>query len=890
MRKLLRRIAHALQTRRHERELADEIAFHREMTQQEIEARGVPSRDAAIEARRVLGNDALAVNRARDVWIWPWLQDLSQDVRFAGRLLLKDRRFTAASVVALALGIGATTTAFTFVNGAVLRPLPLEDGDRLVFLRMVDARQRPLGVSYADARDWRAASKTLSHVATSFDFAMNVSEEGLPAQRLLGSNISIEAFSMIGATPMVGRGFLPEDDHLDAPRVAILAHSIWTTRYGGDAAIVGRVIKVNDVPTTIIGVMPARFHFPFTTEIWMPAAFNVGPPATIDARRGSRNVLTLAVGRLADGIERSQAQAELDTITSRLAGDFPDTNAGVSVAVESLDAIYRDGMKQMLLLVMAAVVVVLLIACVNVANLLLARAANRTREIAIRASLGGSRWRIVRQLLIESLMLATVAGGLSLLLSLYGVRVYSEIFTRTSSGPPPFWWDFSMDARVYTFLAVTCLAASLAFGLTPALHISKTDARDVLKDASRSHSAGVRARRWTGALMIGQLAMTLVLLAGAGLMLRSFVEIYRAARVLDTSNMVTMRLSLAGQKYAQPESIKAFFRQLDERLSAMPAMGSVTVASDIPIMTLTNSLRQLEIAGRDLPAPPPMTAYLYIGPRYFETMRLRLIRGRALTESDGSPGQEAVIVNQRFASMFFPDADPIGQRIRLTNAAAPTAPKPWFTIIGIAPTIPQILDARDPEPVVYSYVTGEPAPHRLVSIIARTDTAMADVVASMRHTVHQLDPALPGYFVQTMDEVAANTRWGFRIFGTMFASLAGIALLLASVGLYALTAHGVRQRTHEIGVRVALGARTREVLWLFVRRTLVQLVIGLGLGLAGAIVAGRFLERFLVRTAPTDPLALTIVTALLIVVATLASVLPARRATQVDPMVALRCE
>jgi predicted permease len=663
MRTLLRRIAYALQKRRHEQELADEIAFHREMKQQEIEASGVPRRDAAIEAQRALGNDALALNRARDVWIWPWLQDLSQDIRFASRLLLKDRRFTAAAVLALALGIGATTTAFTFVSGAVLRPLPLKDGERLVFLRMVDARQRPLGVSYADVRDWRAATKTLSHIATSFEFAMNVSDEGLPAQRLMGSYISLDAFAMLGATPLMGRGFAPEDDRLDAPRTAILAHTVWTTRYSADPEIVGRSIKVNDVPATVIGVMPERFHFPMVTEIWMPAALNIGPPATLDARRGNRNVLTVAVGRLADGAERSQAQAELDAITSRLARDYPDTNAGVSVAVDSLDAIYREGMKQMLLLLMGAVVLVLLIACVNVANLLLARAVNRSREIAIRASLGGSRWRIVRQLLIESAMLATAAGAIGLMLSLYGVRVYSQIFTRTTDMPAPFWWDFSIDGRVYAFLALTCVAASLLFGLAPALHVSRTDASDVLKDASRSHTAGVRARRWTGALMVGELALTLVLLAGAALMARSFVEAYRAAQVLDTTNIVTMRLTLAGQKYAQPERIKQFFRQLDERLNAMPGMGSVTVASDIPIMTLTNSQRQLEIAGRDMPTPPPMTAYLYIGPRYFETMRLRLIRGRAFTEADGSPGHEAVIVNQRFASMYFPDADAIGQRI-----------------------------------------------------------------------------------------------------------------------------------------------------------------------------------------------------------------------------------
>jgi hypothetical protein len=316
----------------------------------------------------------------------------------------------------------------------------------------------------------------------------------------------------------------------------------------------------------------------------------------------------------------------------------------------------------------------------------------------------------------------------------------------------------------------------------------------------------------------------------------------------------------------------------------------VTVASDIPIMTLTNSQRQLEIDGRELPNPPPMTAYLYIGPRYFETFKLRLIRGRDFNELDGRPGQVAVIVNQRFASLFFPGEEPLGKRLRLTNAAAPSAPRPWFTIVGIAPTIPQILDARDPEPVVYSYIPSEPAPHRLVSIIARTDGDAASMIALMRDAVQKVDPALAGYFTMTMDQVVAGTRWPFRIFGSMFALLATIALLLASVGLYAITAHGVRRRTQEIGVRIALGARSGEVLWLFVRRTLVHLVVGLALGLVGAVITGRFLEQFLVRTAPTDPVALGAVSLLLVVVATLASVLPARRAARVDPVVALRCE
>jgi len=538
---------------------------------------------------------------------------------------------------------------------------------------------------------------------------------------------------------------------------------------------------------------------------------------------------------------------------------------------------------------------------VNVSNLLLARAVHRSREIAIRFSLGATRGRIVRQLFVESLLLAAIAGALGFVLSLYGVRIFAGAITQQIvDGPPPFWLDFSIDGRVYAFLAAVCLGTSILFGLAPALHISQTS-HDVLKDGGRGASGGFRARRWTGALMVTQLALTLVLLAGAGLLLRSFLAVYQAGRVLDTSNVITMQVALTQQKYPQPADIKQFFRQLDERLASVRAFSAVTIASDIPMRTVINALRQLTIEGRppESNAKPTTVEYLYIGPRYFETLRLRLLRGREFTEHDGAPGREAAIVNQRFASMFFPDADPIGQRIRLANAAAPNAPQPWFTIVGVAPTVPQIVVRETPAPVVYVSVRGEPAPHRFVSVIARAEGDRAAIVSALREEIRNVDPNLPGYFIKTLDEVLAMSRWQYSVFGSMFALLAGIALLLASVGLYAITAHGVRQRTHEIGIRVALGAHSPQVIWLFVRHTLVQLAIGLLLGLAGAIVVGRLLERyhadpyaetFLVRTAPTDPLALSLVSALLIVVATTASVWPARRAARVDPMVALRSE
>jgi putative ABC transport system permease protein len=892
MRRLLRRMWYVIHQPRFEADLAEEMELHRDMRLNDLKTRGLAPPDAELAAHRAFGSGALARNQSRDVWIWPWLQDLVQDVRFGARLLVKDRRVTIAAVAALALGLGATTTAFTFVNGAILRDLPLANPDRLVWIRTVDARSRPLGVSYADVRDWRAAARTLSHVVVSLEFPINVSEAALTPQRYPGSFISFDAFSMVGRAPVLGRGFRPDDDRADAPRVAVIAHTVWQNRYGGDTAVIGRTVRVNDVPATIIGVMPEGFHFPWATEVWVPVAQISGPSNRVEETRGNRTVIVTAFGRLADGVRRAQAQAEVDAITGRLARDYPATNKGISVALEPIENAYWGGvLRQMLLVVMGAVSFVLLIACVNVANLLLARAVHRSREIAIRSSLGATRGRIVRQLFIESVRLAAVAGALGFVLSLYGVRIFASALVQGGVGnPPPFWMNFSIDGRVYAFLAAACLGASILFGLAPALHISKTG-NEVLKDGGRGASGGVRSRRLTGALMVSQIALTLVLLAGAGLMLRSFLVVYRAGLVLDTSNMITMRLALGG-RYAQPAQIKQFFRQLDERLASLRAFSAVTVASDIPMMTLTNSLRQLTIDGR-ASAPEdnaPTVAYLYIGPRYFETLRLRLLRGREFTEDDGAPGREAAIVNQRFASMFFPNADPIGHRIRLVNTAAPNAPQPWFTIVGIAPTVPQIVFSKSPEPVVYVSLRGEPAPHRFASIIVRAEGDRASIVSLLREEVRKVDPDLPGYYVLTLDEVLAMSRSAQRVFGSLFTLLAGIALLLASVGLYAVTAHGVTQRTQEIGIRIALGAQSPQVVWLFVRRTLLQLAIGLLLGLAAAIVLGRLLERLLVRTAPTDPLALTIVSVLLIVLAATAIVWPARRAARVDPVVALRYE
>ncbi len=892
LRVFLSRVLDLILRRPREDRLAEEVQTHLELLTNEYVAAGMSAEEARLAARRAFGGVDRMKTIHREQRGLPAVDSVLQDVRYAVRLLLKDRRFTLAAVAALALGIGANTTAFTFVNAAVLRQLPLEKPERLMTFTTNDASGRLVGSSYPDFKDWRDGSRAFSQIAVSIEVPMNVSDEGLPPERYWGSLVSVDAFRMLGRAPIRGRELTADDDRPDS-NVAIIAHSLWMGRYSGDPNIIGRTIRLNEVPVTIIGVMPPTFHFMTVVEVWRPSG--VALPATLSARRDARTPFTYVFGRLLDGVTVAQAQAEVTALTGNLARQYPNTNGGISVSLVPIQEMLLGHLQQMFVMVMAAVAFVLLIACVNVANLLLARAAQRSREVALRFSLGATRWRVVRQLLVESLLLAVLGGALGFVLATYGVRLFAAAVNDMMASwqnPPDFFLEFSMDARVYGFVALVCLGATMLFGLAPALHASKTSANDVLKDGGRTATSGMRVRRWTGTLMVGQLALTLVLLASAGFVARNFVALYAAGQVTDTSGIITMRLSMAQQKYPTPERKKEFFRQLDERLASVPEFSSATVASDVPFVPTLVLPRQLSIAGRpQTPGEkPPTVSYLYAGPRYFKTFRLRMVRGRELDERDGQPGQESVVVNERFAAMFFPNGDALGQRIQLTNATTPNVPAPWFTIVGISPTVPQTATDREPQPVVYAHVRAEPAPNRFASVIVQSAMAPAAVVARLREEMRKVDPDLPGYWVQTLDQVVASSRWMVRIFGLMFALLACIALILASVGLYAVTAHGVVQRAHEVGVRMALGATASQVVWLFVRRTLWQIAIGLAIGLAGALVGGQYLGLLLTHVGPRDPMTLAVVSILLVVVAAAACFFPARRAARLDPVVALRDE
>jgi putative ABC transport system permease protein len=807
-----------------------------------------------------------------------------QDLRFAVRLLVKDRWFSAIAVIALALGIGVNSTVFTFVNAVLIRGLPFDEPDRIMSIGTRDARSRDRGLSYLEFEDYRTGSRAFSGLAGYSGQTMNVSDEGRAPERFAGPYISANAFSLIGERPIIGRGFGPEDDRPGAPPVVLLGNGIWKNRYGGDPAVIGRTIKVNELPATIIGVMPEGFKFPTGADLWVPLAHLAGLQ---EQKRDARNIEVF--GRLASGVTVAQARADLESIASRLAHDFPATNNDIAPTVMTFNERYNGGQIKLLFLsLMGAVGFVLLIACANVANLLLARSANRSREISVRVSLGATRLRIVRQLLVESVLLAVVGGALGLGLSVIGIRLFDAAVADVGK---PYWIKFTFDARVFGFLAAICLGTGVIFGLAPALHVSKTDINEVLKEGGRSGS-GLRARRWTSVLIVVELALTLVLLSGAGFMMRSLLVLYQRDIGIETAHVLTMQLLLPSRKYATPERRRDFYKRLDERLAALGNVQAATVTTHAPMGG--GSVQQLVVEGREPAAgeQPQTVTQVMVGSHYFDAIGVGLARGRAFDELDGTAGHETAIVNQRFAAMHFPGEDPIGRRIRLTAEAvhgAPPSTPPAVTIIGIAPTVRQRnFQEVLADPVVYIPLRAQ-APAFAI-LLLRTAGDPAALTPAVREEVRAIDPDLPLFSIRTLDSALAQGRWAFQVFGTMFAVFALIALALSAVGLYAVTAYSVSQRTQEIGVRMALGARPPQVWWLVLRGAIGQLTAGLAFGIGGAIGVGRLLNSLLVEGGSRDGVTLASIVALLVLVSLAACFLPARRATRLDPMNALRYE
>jgi putative ABC transport system permease protein len=861
-----------------DRDFEEELQSHVAMLTEDNVHRGMTSEQARRAALIRVGGAVSLHERHREARGLPAFDTLLQDLRFAVRLLIKDRWFTAAVVVALALGMGVSTTVFTVINGWNLRDLPVDESDRLMHLNTRDARGRPRGVSYLDFLDWRDGSRAFTALAAYADTNMNLGVEGHPAAHLAGCFVSANGFSALRERPILGRDFRAEDDRPGAAPVTIISHSVWTERFGADPSAVGRAIRVNGAPATIIGVMAPGFRFPYHAEMWQPLA------QMPDLGTQPRNSRALGVfGRLADDVTLAQARAELSTLATALAGQFPATNQGVQGTVVKFTEQYFGSMTDgPPLIMMVGVGLVLLIACANAANLLLARAASRVPEISLRRALGASRGRVVRQLFVESLLLASLAGVVGLLLAWPLTRA---IATETADFDLPYWARITFDARVFGFVAAICVSTALVFGLAPAWTLSRAGTAERLRAAARTTSGDPRSRRWMSGLLVCEIALSVILLASASLLIQSARALYAADQAIAVSNVVTARLSLPPGKYGTPQERIAFYEQLERRLASIPSMSSAALGTALPFFGAARRDVALD-SDLDPAASGTRSAQtLAIGSRYFETLGLSLRRGRSFDARDGLPGQETVIVNDRFVAAYMPAHDAIGRRIRLIDSGSGRTSSTPLTIVGIAPTV-RHSPASDASAVVYLPFRAQPAP--TMELMGRSRGNGAASVSLLRDEVRALDADVPLYNISTLERLSQQSRWIQRALSSMLGLLATIATLLSAMGLYAVTTYSISRRTSEIGIRMALGAQRLQVAWLFLRGTFVHVGLGLTMGLAGALAMGQVLRGVLVQTNPLDPATLVSVVALLAGVAVVACLAPTWRASALEPTVALR--
>ena len=808
------------------------------------------------------------------------LRGLWQDVQYAARTARRQPAFAATIVATLALGIAVNSTVFTIVNAVVLRPLPFRDADRLVRLNMRNVGNADNSVSqlsFLDFQDWRAARRTFERMAATVERAVDLSDDQqLPA--LVGAAyVSWNTFSLIGQLPSAGRDFTAADDRVDAPPAVILSGNLWRTRYGADPTVLGRTIRIDGIPSTVVGIMPPEVGFPDRAELWLPL---ITLPEADRIRRGVR--IIGGVGRLRPGVTIEQAAAELGGITTSLAERYPESNRNTAPLVSPFTV--APQFIAITLALLGAVGFVLLIACANVANLMLARAADRARDVTLRLALGASRWRIVRRLLVESLVLSAAGGGAGLALSYPAVWALQRL---PQESAPPSWVQFTLDQNVFAYLVVLCMGSALVCSLVPAWQASRPDLITTLNDTARG-SAGRNRRRWMGTFVIAQVALALVLLTGAALMMQNLVTQLRTDVGVDSSGLMRTAFDLRRRDY-DGERRLLFLNQLEERLASNPSINA-TLASAAPLgRTLMMKLR---VDGESASADAlPLVSIVHTGRRYFDVLSTPVLAGSALPADAPRQGSDDVVVNERFARMYFQDGAAVGRRLLLIepDARADASEARWRTIVGVVGNVRQrMTPSGEFDPVVYAPYATDP-PQTMV-VLARSTSGSAAAAAFVGDQVRTLDPDLPLVPAITVAESLAQQLWPQRLFGSMFAIFASIAMLLAACGLYAVTSYAVSRRTREIGVRLALGADARSIWWAMAGTTVRQLAIGVALGTAGAAAVATILPALLVGTGSASYLAFAGVVIVLVAAGIIASALPARRAMRLDPVVALQAE
>jgi putative ABC transport system permease protein len=805
------------------------------------------------------------------------MQTLWQDLRFGARILLKNPGFTLIAIFTLALGIGANTAIFSVVNSVLLRPLAYRNSDRLMTIwEDHRARNGPVNewTSPPGFEDWRDQAKSFDHVAAFQNWQPTLTGQGEP-ERLVGAQVSHDTFAMLGVAPALGRSFRPEEDQRGAESVVIISHELWRKSFGADPSLVGRRISLNGESRVVIGVMPAGFKFPIIAgvDIWRP----IQPALNSGCRRGCITIRVMA--RIKPDATEAQARAELNAIAARIEQQFPDTNTKVGVTLVPLQDFLVGPVKTQMLALLVAVGFVLLIACANVANLLLARSAVREKEIAIRASLGAGQWRIARQLLSESLLLAVIGGAAGLLLS------YSLVYLLVSFSPPgtPRIDEVGIDLRALSYTMAITVLTGLLFGAAPVWQLFKTDLNQSLRDSGKGAQGARSGRRALSTLVVAETALALMLLVGAGLVIRSFIQLRRVDPGFDPRNVLTAVVTLPQAVYPGRDQIAPFYAQLLERVRTLPGVQSAAVVSSLPLAGF-DSDTGFVIEGRPAPLPNqrPVAWISFASPDYFRTMGMRITAGREFTERDNENAPKVVIISEAAARRHFPNEDPIGKRIGNGR------PDGWREIVGVTADVKHFglnQDAR-----VSMFFPDRQLSGRQMFIVARTAASPLSLSPALRSAVAAMDKDLAVSNIIPMEEITAQSIGQERFTLLLLGLFSALALLLATAGIYGVMSYAVAQQSHEIGIRVAIGAQTRDVLKMVIKQGMVLVLAGVGIGLASALALTRFIRGLLFGVSATDSLTFVGVAALLALVALVACYVPARRASKVDPMVALRCE